>query len=511
MIFFNKIMERCGYVPKASIDTEVGWHPLSMSRRTRSGKLVSPETAMRVSAVYACVKILAETIATLPLVVYERTGDGGKRKATEHWLYGLLHDEPNEAQTAFEFKEMMEGHLALRGNAYAEIEGQFAGRATQLIPLHPDRVRVEKTKAGVIRYEVSDIRAGSRRIVERNNMLHIKGLSSDGIKGLSPIQQAAEAVGLSMAAEEFGAAFFGSGASAGNVLEHPGKLSDKARNNMRDSLREQHVGTANAFKTLILEENMKWQQLGIKPNEGQFIETRKFQVSDIARIFRIPPHLIGDLEKSTFNNIEQQSLEFVIYTMLPWFARWEQAITRALLVQERDKYFVEFMVDGLLRGNIKDRYIAYTRGIQWGFISRNEVREKENLERKEGLDDFLIPMNMRVVGEEQEVKQPPGTGQAPFAIMINDIARRAAGAEDKIKAEPGTKRFADFIGRYQIYVGKILIPLAEVVKKETGMEMDSERIVELIIDTYGTASSGREEKIAEIIEESLLISAGKEQ
>lgn len=368
----------------------------SLGTSTASGARVSEESAMRTSAVYACVRVLSESVAQLPLHVYERT-TGGKERAETHALSALLSRQPNSRQTSFEFREMMQGHLSLRGNAYALKDMNGAGRIRSLEPIHPDYVKPELKSNGTIVYKVKEhetsARAGSETIYTQSQIMHLRGLSSDGYVGLSPVQQARESIGMAISAEEFGARFFQNDAKSGVIIEHPTHFKDEnALSRFKRQFTSARTG-ANRHKTVVLEDGMTAKEIGLTNKDSQFIEARKFQVSDIARIFRIPPHLIGDLDKATFGNIEHQGLEFVIHTIGPWLVRWEQAISRDL-IRDPDKYFVEHLVDALLRGDIQSRYTAYGVGITNGFLTRNEVRKKENMNPIDGLDDPLTPMNM---------------------------------------------------------------------------------------------------------------------
>ena len=353
--------------------------------RTTSGKPVNERTAMQTTAVYACVRILAEAVASLPLHVYEYQDDGGKKLVHDHPLYYLLHDEPNPEMTSFVFRETLMSHLLIWGNAYAQIIRDGAGRVLGLYPLLPDKMDVQRDDRGNIYYvysrnsdenpmfkEYGDIR------LKAEDVLHIPGLGFDGLIGYSPIAMAKNAVGMTLACEEYGASFFANGANPGGVLEHPGVLKDPSK--VRESWNSVYRGVNNAHKIAVLEEGMKYQQIGIPPEEAQFLETRKFQINEIARLYRIPPHMVGDLEKSSFSNIEQQSLEFVKYTLDPWVIRWEQSLQRSLLLPgEKGKYFIKLNVDGLLRGDYQSRMNGYAVGRQNGWFSANDIREMENM------------------------------------------------------------------------------------------------------------------------------------
>lgn len=367
--------------------------------RTTSGKPVNERTAMQTTAVYACVRILAEAVASLPLHVYEYRDDGGKKLVHDHPLYYLLHDEPNPEMTSFVFRETLMSHLLIWGNAYAQIIRDGAGRVLGLYPLLPDKMEVQRDDKGNIYYVYSRNSDENPTFKEYGNIklkaedvLHIPGLGFDGLIGYSPIAMAKNAVGMTLACEEYGASFFANGANPGGVLEHPGVLKDPSK--VRESWNSVYRGVSNAHKIAVLEEGMKYQQIGIPPEEAQFLETRKFQINEIARLYRIPPHMVGDLDKSSFSNIEQQSLEFVKYTLDPWVIRWEQSLQKSLLLPgEKGKYFIKLNVDGLLRGDYQSRMNGYAVGRQNGWFSANDIREMENMNPipdEEGGNLYLI-------------------------------------------------------------------------------------------------------------------------
>jgi len=362
---------------------------------TTSGKAVNERTAMQTSAVYACVRILAESVAGLPLHVYERTANGSKSTKPSHPLYRLLHDEPNREMTSFVFRETLMSHLLLWGNAYAQIIRDGRGFPIALYPLLPDRMAVDRNEIGELVYTYQSDKGQVK--LRRENVLHIPGLGFDGLIGYSPIAMAKNAVGLALATEDYGAAFFANGANPGGVLEHPGVIKPEQADRLRESWQSQ-FGGANAHKVAVLEEGLKFHQMSIPPEQAQFLETRKFQINEIARIFRVPPHMVGDLEKSSFSNIEQQSLEFVKYTLDPWVVRWEQSLQQALILpSEKATIFIKFNLDGLLRGDYQSRMQGYSTGIQNGFMSVNDVRGLEDmnlLTAEEGGDLHFVNGNM---------------------------------------------------------------------------------------------------------------------
>ena len=350
-----------------------------------SGKRVTEQSAMQMTAVYSCVRILSEAVAGLPLHLYKYNDKGGKEKAIEHPLYRILHDEPNPEMTSFIFRETLMTHLLLWGNAYSQIIRNGKGEIVALYPLMPNKMKVDRDENGVLYYEYThssdeaDTMKNTTVRLSSYDVLHIPGLGFDGLVGYSPIAMAKNAIGMAIACEEYGAKFFANGAAPSGVLEHPGVIKDPQR--VRDSWQSTYGGTANAHRVAVLEEGMKYTPISISPEQAQFLETRKFQINEIARIFRVPPHMVGDLEKSSFSNIEQQSLEFVKYTLDPWVIRWEQALSRALFTEEeKTSMFIKFNLEGLLRGDYVSRMSGYATARQNGWMSANDIRELENLD-----------------------------------------------------------------------------------------------------------------------------------
>ena len=367
-----------------------------------AGKSVNERSAMQMTAVYACVRILSEAVAGLPLHLYRYKEDGGKEKAIDHSLYHLLHDEPNKEMSSFIFRETLMTHLLLWGNAYAQIIRNGKGEIIALYPLMPNKMKVDRGEDGELYYiysrstDEANAKEDSIVVLTPREVLHIPGLGFDGLVGYSPIAMAKNAIGLAIATEEYGAKFFANGAAPSGVLEHPGTIKDPAR--LRENWNSTFGGSANSGKVAVLEEGMKYTPISISPEQAQFLETRKFQINEIARIFRIPPHMVGDLEKSSFSNIEQQSLEFVKYTLDPWIIRWEQSLSRSLLTPDEKKtYFFKFNLEGLLRGDYASRMNGYATARQNGWMSANDIRELENLDKipaELGGDLYLINGNM---------------------------------------------------------------------------------------------------------------------
>lgn len=351
--------------------------------RTHAGKRVTDRTALQHTVVYACVRVLSEAIAQLPLHVYKYTNNG-KERVPMHPLYFLLHDQPNPEMTSFIFRETLMFHLLIYGNAYAQIIRNGRGEVIGLYPLMPDKIKVDRDERNRLiyiysRYEEANpnLKEQGDIVLRQEDVLHILGLGFDGLVGYSPIAMAKNAIGISLACEEYGASFFGNGASPSGVLEHPGVIKNPER--VRDAWQKAYGGINN-HRTAILEEGMKYTPISIPNNDAQFLETRKFQIAEIARLYRVPLHMIGDLEHATFSNIEQQSLEFVKYTLDPWLIRWEQSLQKALLSDsEKKQYFIKFNVDGLLRGDYASRMQGYATARQNGWMSANDFRDMEEM------------------------------------------------------------------------------------------------------------------------------------
>jgi len=350
---------------------------LSLGRKkTSSGESVDQESALTFSAVWACIRILSETIASLPLHVYQYDDKGNKIMLPDHKMYQLVHNEPNPLMTSFVFRETMMAHLCGWGNGYAHIIRNGGFVPVEFNIIHPEKCEPFINEKGELQYKVK----GYEKPIDAINMLHVPGLSFNGIVGKSPIEVAAENIGLGLALQKFGAEFFKNGATFSGTLEHPGSLSDTAYEHLKESMKNEHVGEGNRWKLQILEEGMKYSQQGIPPEQAQFILSRKFQLNEIARIFRVPPHMLADLERSTNNNIEHQGIEFVQHTIMPWCIRFEQEFNRKIFKEsEKGKVFVKFNLNGLLRGDAASRGALYQVLFNTASISPNEIRALEDM------------------------------------------------------------------------------------------------------------------------------------
>ncbi len=413
------------------------WEELGLVTPSDSGVSVTANTALKTAAVFAAVRILAETLASLPLIVYKRQ-ERGKVRAPTHALSEILKSSPNDEMTSFEYRETLQSHLALHGNAYSTIETDGRGRVTELFPLRPDRMLqiVKIDGRWAYQYQLPN---GKAQWFDEFQIWHLRGLASDGRIGYSPIHLMRQAIGLGLAAESFGARFFGNDARPGIALEHPGSLSEEAHKNLRESFEARHGGLNKSHKIAILEEGLKIHEIGLPPEDAQFVETRKFQISEIARMYRIPPHMLADLGDATFSNIEHQGIEFVTHTMRPWLVRWEQSIQQNLMLpSDRRRYFVEFLVDSLLRGDTKSRFEAYSLARNNGWFSANDIRELENMNPIDGGDVYLVPLNMvpaEQLDDRAALRSKSGSGQDARIVRTLKGRRRLISASRELFEE----------------------------------------------------------------------------
>lgn len=382
---------------KRSVSSYNHWiSRLTSSLQSQSGKLVTPETALYTSAVFACIRVISETVASLPLMIYRPATGGGKEVFAAHPLYTILHDSPNPYQTHFEFFEMETSHVALRGNAFSVIVRDQKDRIKGFVPLDPNRITVEvggTFDSPDIIYRYTPQITGKQETYKASEIWHIKGMSSDGIIGLSPLEMARESIGLAQGAEMHGATYFRNGAQASLVATTPGKLTEDSRKRLTDGL-QAAISGENRFKVLLLEQGLDAKSIGMSNADSQFLETRQFQVEEIARIFRVPSILIGHSNnQSTYASAEQFMLSFVTYCLRPWVSRIEQSINKNLLTEEdrQSGIFAEFKLDGLLRGDTQSRYTAYASALQNMWMTRNEVRALENLNPSPDGDKFENP------------------------------------------------------------------------------------------------------------------------
>jgi HK97 family phage portal protein len=423
---------------------------------TSAGVSVSESSALTLSAVWACVRVISETIGSLPWMTYRRSEDGGRERATDHEIYALLHDAPNPDMTAMVWKETTVAHCLLWGNAYSEIVRDKSEHVAALFPITPDRVTVRRRlDDGRLVYEVSNAHAAPS-ILQSDQVYHVPGLGFDGLMGYSVVHKARESMGLALATEKAGASFFGNGSRASGVLKHPKVLSDTGAKRLRESFNATYGGAANAGKTMILEEGMEWAATSIPNNDAQFLESRQFQIEEICRWFRVQPHKIQHLLHATFSNIEHQSIEFVTDTIRPWLVRLEQEANRKLLrPMEQGRVYTENLVDALLRGDALSRSQACEVQFRNGVLLGDEWRSIEN---RNPLGDGLgkrplvtvntVPLDR--IDEQIDAKLKPA---APAAggegdSASNTVARHVAAVRAKLgdrAAEQESRRIARLI------------------------------------------------------------------
>jgi len=495
------------------------WFTSALGTKSKTGLAISETSALTYSAVWACVRVIAETCASLPLNVYQRLPGGGKRKANEHPLYWILHNQPNSEMTSMQFREALISHILLWGNAYAEIERANNNVLMGLWPLRPDRMEVERapgTNQIQYHYKPTDSKE-KEKILDPSDVLHIAGLGSNGLTGYSVISYAREAIGMGLALEEFGSRFFENNAQPGGLIKLPNVLKDQeAINRLKNSWYEAVGGLKNAHKVAVLENGAEWQQMGIPLSDAQFIEGRKFQIEEICRIYRVPPPFIQDHSHSTFSNIEHLSIDFVVHTIRPWLVRIEQAIQAKLIPYNRqEEYFAEHVVDGLLRGDIASRYAAYATGRNWGWLSADDIREYEN---QNPLPDgqgkmYLVPSNMwpadkvedMLDKQSQKPQLPfgnkPSDTEEPkeadkgkekllntYRPLFEDVSARIVRRE-KIAVERAMRRnniedfqnyLDDFYGELPDFISKNMLPVLKSYESQTGNNSLDERMNEYI-------------------------------
>ena len=433
MGIFSNLFPRLFKATSRPSDHDDFWYE-AVGASTMAGVHVTPDSAMQVSAVLACVFLIANTIASLPLVLYRRFSDDERERASDLHLYRVLKKRPNVWQSAYEYKQMMCTHLLLRGNAYARIMPGPHGAVDQLVPLHPDRVRPKQLDSGRIAYEYQPVR-GPAQILVQDEIHHLRVYSSDGISGLSPIDYQRETIGGAIAAQQYGQNYFGNYAQAGLFIKHPQSLSDTARDNLTASF-DKRLSGRNRFKTAVLEEGMDVVNVGLTNEQAQFLQTKRYNSIDIARIFLVPPTMIGEGEKGgTQASNENQGRQFLSYTLNHWLVLWEQAVERDLIVDD-ETYFAEFLTQELLRGDILTRYRAYAVARQWGWMSPNMVLRKENEKpRKDpGGDAFLDPANM-FRSDQPKAADPSGLVDRDGKTDLSD-AQAESWSWDSRRPEP---------------------------------------------------------------------------
>lgn len=442
------------------------------SQMALSGVSINADSALRISTVYRCVAAVAADLAAMPFIIYSRQGLN-KERAPGHPLYHVLHDQPNQWQTSYEWREMMMGHVLLRGNAYNIIQAGPRGFADQLIPLNPSRMKVEQLPNRRLKYLYA-WEDGHGEAFTQDEIFHLKDFSVDGIMGLSKVNLARESFGLGMATESYGARVFAQDGTPGGVLHVDGELSDDASKRLERSWAQANTGLRRAHSVPVLEKGTKWEQVGLSNEDSQFLGTRSFQVEEMARWFGVPLHRIGHTEKSTSwgTGIEQFNLGYIAFTLIPWIRRWEQSVQKDLILA-KDNFFAELLLDHLLRADITKRFGAYDRAIKAGFMSRNEARLRENMNTVEGLDDFLVPLNMATVSGGSTGPRPPteaaggGDGDAQDAAsrtaMYKELFNLGAITPNEIREREGIDRVE---GGDTLFVPLSLTPMERAIASD---------------------------------------------
>ena len=449
-----KILSKIGYEKRSGTANPAQWliDWVRGGGPTASGVNVSAQSALKFTPFWACVRIISGTVGALPFLTYKHATGGGKDRQPNHRVYKLLHDRPNPHMDALTFIETRQAHVLNYGNGYAEIQRDGGGRPVALWPLLPNMTQRKMGDDGTPYYLVRLPKGGGEVRLADENVLHIKGLGFDGYTGYNVVAFHKEALGYGIAVKEYGARFFANDASPGGVLEHPGltPLSDKARANLKASWGRDHGSLKNSHRMQLLEEGIKWKQTGVDPAQAQALETQKLTIDDCARIFQIPPHKIGSMEFSKFNNVEHLQIEFHTATMLYWYRKWELECNYKLFMPaERGKYFCQLLVDGLLRGDIKTRYAAYNIGRTAGFLCVDDIREWENLNP---LPDgkgkiFLEPLNMKPAGTDDPVDPKPepdddDDNNRAHRDLIVDVFKRVVAKYQKTGHKRGSRAWA---------------------------------------------------------------------
>ena len=477
-----------------------------------SGIVVNEDVAMTYSAYYACVKVISETIATLPLHIYRRLDDDGKERAQRHPLYFVLHDEPNPEMTSFQFRETMMQHLLTWGNSYSSIVRSAPTKIDQLWPLRPDRMKVQTDDKGRRQY-IYQLPGGEKRVLNPLDVLHIMGGSSTGLTGQSPVGQMRDAIALGISTEDFGNEFYKNGLALSGVFIHPNKLSDPAKKNITESINKYKTGLGNRHRWMVMQEGMDFKQIGVPPENAQFLETRKFQLEEMCRIHRLQLHKVQHLEHATFSNIEHQAIEFTVDTVQPWSKRIESELKRQLFSDgDKQNYFIEFLLDGLLRGDIKTRYEAHSIGIQNGWMTINDARKMErmNPSEQEGADKLYKQNIWTEVGAAAPTLPDPITptveppkAEEKSASPIIEVRSVGIGDRNKLRAqyEPLFRDSAMRIVRIEVNelrgAIKKYFPKRGVNEFETWVDGFYDKFSEKIeknfkplVQSYGTAIAG---------------------
>lgn len=433
MNFFKKLFKNLSVTDEKAWNTSLWRFPGSVAL---SGEVVTEETALSYSAVWNAVTLISGTVATLPLHLYSPRKNK-KEIVVKHPLYRLMHDEANEFMSAMAFRETLMSHVLLWGNGYAEIVRDGVGKVVALWPITPNRVRID-VKSGRPVYVISV--AGEQIYLPKEQVLHLAGLGFDGLLGYSPVAMARKSIGLGMAMETFGSNYFGNGTHPGVIVSHPGKLSGSAQKNLKDSLTSGYSGLGKSHRLLLLEEGMKMESVGVPPEDSQFLESRQFQIPEIARWYNLPPHKLKDLSKSSFNNIESEQISFVTDSILPWLIRSEQCFNMQLLSKrekEIENLYFKHVVEGLLRGDSKSRGDFYKAMFSIGAMSQNDIRAKEDMDPIENGDEYYVPLNMIPASMVREVLLKDTQKSPEIGETDDEDNEPQSLSKPKIRALPG--------------------------------------------------------------------------
>ena len=361
-----------------------------------TGINVNSDTALTISAVYSCILVLSQSLGQTPIHLFEKKADGTSVQVSNHRLQRLVCDEPNEWMTDYDMKSLIMSHLCFKGNSvWLPTRLGNTGEIREIVPIHPDLIAgAEQDEKYQIFVKVRRPKTGVIDSIPYNRLLHFKGLTTNGFWGLDPITAGREMIGVAIATQKYGAKFFAKGAKMGGLLSHPRKLSEKASKNLEESFNAKSGDIEQAHKSMLLEEGVKWVPTTMESDKAQFLETRKYQRSEIAGWFRVPAHFINDLEKATFSNVEHLDLSFVKHTLSPYYVSLEKTLRKALMTEaEKARYFFKFNADGLIRGDIKSRYEAHSKAVGGPWLTANEVRELDDRAKIEGGDTLLRPLN----------------------------------------------------------------------------------------------------------------------
>jgi len=471
---------------RASLSNPTDWlRGVFTGSITASGERVSTDSALRQPAVFACVRVISEDVASLPCKVYAKDNNGGRQPIDSHPVARLLHTAPNPEMTPFTFKETMTAHILLHGNAYAEIERNGAGDPIALWVLMPDKMQV-KVIEGEVWYEYDN-----RMLLPSEKVLHIRGLGHDGILGYSPISYARETIGISQAMEKSGGNFFANSSRPSGVLSHPARLSEDASKRLRQGWDGMYSGSDNLGKTAILEEGMKFNSLSIPHSDAQWLEARQYALQDIARIYRMPPHMIGDLSRATFSNIESQQIAYMQQTLMPWLRRWEQEINKKLIGVEDRSVYAEFLAEEMLRGNTSERFAAYRTARETGWMSVNEIRTRENMNPVDGGDSYIQPLNFADVDVAKDLQTPDLPADRAW---LSDSINRAVGIVRNASNRKANKvtdaEWQEWLSvedkTLQEKVQEILEPACRQIECQNG-SVEAAKIAQLLLATWRDA------------------------